>query len=171
MSSQQFIKNITNAMKPAFKTTALIAAIVMGCFTAFSAVFYSIRALHPSPYHYDLLQDIAIRSCMDMLLISLIVAGAALLTCRPAKDVTKPFRILTYILTALLGFTLISTPIIGQVSLSFWPPLWLRFVLMIAGCGWLFLLSRQEYAEPTPRAFRIALICGIIVLAVRNHPL
>lgn len=145
-------------MKSSFKTTALIAAIVMGCFIALSAVYYSIRALHPSPYHYDLLQDIAIRSCMDMLLISFIAAGAALLTCRPAKDVTKPFRILTYILTALLGFTLISTLIIGQVSLSFWAPLWLRFVLIIAGCVWLYLLSRQEMAEPTPNPARSALL-------------
>lgn len=152
-------------MKPSFKTTALIAAIGMGCFIAFSAVFYSIRALYPSPYHYDLLHDIAIRSCMDVLLISLIVAGAALLTRRPTKKVTKPFRILTYILAALLVLALISTPIIGHISLSFWPPLWLRFVLMIVGCVWLCLLSRQEAAEPAPHAFHIALICGIIVLA------
>ena len=155
-------------MKPSFKTTTLIAAIGMGLFIAFSTAFYSIHALHPSPYHYDLLQDIAIRSCMDVLLISLIVAGAALLTCRPTKDVTKPFRILTYILAALLGFALICAPMIGHVlfGLYIWPPLWLRFVLMIVGCVWLCLLSRQETAEPAPRAFRIALICGIIVLAV-----
>jgi hypothetical protein len=152
-------------MKPSFKTTTLIAAIGMGCFIAFSAVFYSIRTLLPCPYQYDLLQDIAVRSCMDVLLISLIVAGAALLTCRPTKDVTKPFRILTYVLALLLVLALISTPIIGQIRLSFWPPLWLRFVLMIVGCVWLCLLSLQEAAEPTPRAFRIALICGIIVLA------
>lgn len=153
-------------MKTSFKTTVLIAAICEWFYAAFIIIRHIVHAVWPHPYHYDLLQDILMRMVCNTMLAAIIIACIALYRYRPLS-VSKSFRILTYILTALLVFAFIQAPFsLFYIFGGFWPSFWLRVLIMILGGIWFWYLSKQEATAATPRSFKSALVCGIIIAAI-----
>ena len=155
-------------MKTSFKTTILIAAICEWFYAAFIIIQHVVRAILHHPYQYDLLQDIFLRMVCNAMLAAIIIACIALYKFRPLS-VSKSFRILTYILTALLVLAFMNAPFNSMCRLGilyFWPPFELRVIIMILGGIWFWYLSKQEATAATPLSFKSALVCGIIIAAI-----
>lgn len=168
-------------MKPTFKTTTHIAAIGMIVYTLYIAARFLIHLIHPMPYHYVLWEDICERLILDILPLSLMIAGIGLWNPstgeapQPPKggvkpvEVSKPFRILTLCLLAALGCTLILSPLyvfsIAGVTSLFPPFLW-RVVLMVAGIIWLFMLGNRTPGASVSRPFRVTLAIAMALLAL-----
>lgn len=158
-------------MKQSFKTLSIVAAAGVSIYTIFMVGIRIAHTFWPRPYHFDLLQDIFFRGMCDILLISIAISAIALKSCRPLQTATKQFRVFTYIFAALLVLTFICSPFTFSTvicicgAIHFWPPFGWRMLLLILGIVWLLMISKQPETEPTPRAYRVALICGIVVLA------
>ena len=157
-------------MKQSFKTLSLVAAAGVGIYTAF---IVGVRIMHivcPRAYHFDLMRDIFCRGMFDLLLVSIAVAAIAMMSKRPRQKATKQFRVFTYVLAALLVLTFICTPFTSVRCfygvMQLWPPFGWRVLLLILGIVWLWIISKQPETEPTPRAYRVALLCSIVVLAI-----
>ena len=158
-------------MKLSFKTTTLIAAIGIIVYTL-TEIVWCLRHV----FALDTLQFMQLREVLGLinigvLLISMGLACFALCKYRPIKNVSRSFRRLTIVLSVLLALTmLICTSPINLIRINgawfFYPSFNWRIVLMILGITWLFKLSGQETTEQSPKSFRVAAICGMIVLAL-----
>lgn len=156
-------------MKPTFKTTTLIAAIGMIVYTIYVVTHYALNVLCPTPYHFDLWDDICERLIFDILPISLIFVGIGLCEYRPAPIVSKPFRYLTIGLSIALIGTLLFSPLYSYqiVGLGYlFPSIYWRAILLISGIFWLFMLRTQPLEESSPRSYRVTLIAAIFLLAL-----
>lgn len=168
-------------MKTSFKTTTRIAAVGMIVYTLYIAARFLIHLIHPMPYHYVLWEDICERLILDILPLSLIIAGIGLWNPstgeapQPPKggvkpvEVSKPFRILTLCLLCGLAGTVILSPlyvfsIAGATSL--FPPFLWRVILAVAGIVWLFMLGNQTPGESVSLPFRVTLAIAMALLAL-----
>lgn len=156
-------------MTSSFKTTTLIAAIGMIVYTIYVLTHYALSVLCPTPYHYDLWNDICERLIIDILPVSLILAGVGLWKKRPAPNTSKPFRYLTIgLLVALVG-TLLLSPLHAHQILGIaylFPSIYWRALILVAGIVWLLMLRKQPLEEAAPRSYRVALIFAIATLAL-----
>lgn len=168
-------------MKPSFKTTTHIAAIGMIVYTLYIAARFLIHLIHPMPYHYVLWEDICERLILDILPLSLMIAGIGLWNPstgeapQPPKggvepvEVSKPFRILTLCLLCGLAGTVILSPLY-VFSIAGWapifPPFLWRVVLAVAGIIWLFMLGNRTPEESVSRPFRVTLAIAMALLAL-----
>lgn len=153
------------------KTKKLILCAAFGelAYTINLVVRFIISIVHPVKYHFDLLQDICQRSISDLLLVSIIIACFALIQSFP-KQTTKPFRIFTFCLAALLAISTIialthSYHIVYGVHYCFLPS-WLRITLLVVGFVWLLLLARQQEETTLPKAFKVIFYVGIAFLTL-----
>lgn len=158
-------------MKISFKTTTLIAAIGMSIYTIYIVINYVMHILYYCPYHFDLVQDICQRISMDTVLISMLIAGIALLQYRPLSRTSKSFRIYTLVLASLLFLAALvcSIPILGVYingARFFFPDFEWRIIFLIMGIVWLIMISRQEASERPSVPFRIVICCGMIALCI-----
>lgn len=158
------------AKKPSFKTTTLIAAIGMIVYTIYVVVRYAIHEFFPVPYHYDLLNDIQERIIIDILPVSLIIAGAGLWEYSPSITASKSFRALTICLFIALIGTLLVSPLYtyqtgGWMGYLF-PKICWRSILLVSGIVWLFMFRRQPLEETSPRSYRVTLILAMLLLAL-----
>ena len=160
-------------MKPAFKTTTLIAAIGMIAYTIYVVTRYAIHQFSPMPYHYDLWNDIIERIILNILPVSLIIAGIGLLNYSPSITASKPFRVFTICLFIALVGTLLFSPLYTYSSLYsslglgyLFPPIYWRTIFLISGIIWLFRLRQQPLEEESPRSYRITLILAMLLLTL-----
>lgn len=155
-------------MKLSFKTTTRIAAIGMIIYTLFIVTLFLIRHIDPTPYHFILWEDICVRLMLNILPLSLIIAGIGLWKEKPAT-VSKPFRILTISLLAALGGTLILSPFYVHSLLGItpiFPPFFWRVILCVASIIWLFMLGYQTTEKTPSLSFRVMLIIAMALLAL-----
>lgn len=157
-------------MKLSFKTSILIATIGMIIYVL-TEIVWQIRHI----FAVDIRQFMQLREVLGIinigvLLISMGFASFALCKYRPTKNVSSNFRRLTILLSVLLALTVLTcTPLINLIRINgawfFYPDFWWRILLTVLGVTWLLCLSRQEATEMTPKAFKVASICGMVILA------
>ncbi len=159
-------------MKPSFKTTTLIAAIGIIVYSLTEIVWCLRHVFALNTLQFMQFREVLGIINIGVLLISMGLACFALCKYRPTKNnVSRSFRRLTIVLSVLLALTmLICTSPINLIRINgawfFYPDFWWRILLMVLGVTWLFKLSRQETTEQSPQAFKVAVICGMIVLAL-----
>lgn len=158
-------------MKPSFKTTTLIAAIGMIVYSLTEITWILRHLFVLDTLHFMQLREVLGGINIGVLLISMGLACFALCKYRPIRNVSRSFRRLTIVLSVLLALTmLICTSPINLIRINgawfFYPDFWWRILLLVMGVTWLFKLSRQETTEQTPKAFKTAAICGMIILAL-----
>ena len=152
------------------KTKKLILCAAFGelAYTAYLVVRFIISTVHPVKYHFDLLQDVFLRSIFDVLLVSMIIACIALIQSFP-KQITKAFRAVSYSLALILLISTIialSHPIVIYGAYYCFLPYWLRIILLVLGFIWLLLLAQQEPEVTPSKIQKIILYAGIVILAI-----
>jgi hypothetical protein len=151
-----------------FKTTTLIAAIGVIAYTLYILTHYIIHVSGAASYHYELWNDICERLIIDILPLSLIVAGIGLLRFRPTSAASKAFRIFTICLLAALLVTLLVSPLytyrLAGAGYLF-PSIYWRLSVLVAAIVWLFMLRRQPTEEASSRWYQALLILTMILLA------
>lgn len=162
-------------MKLSQKTTSFIAAIGMIIYTIDIVARYFIYRNCPMDQNYDLWDDVRVRLVLDVLPVSLIVAGIGLWEKRPAENVSKPFRYLTIGLFVGMVGTLLFSPIytmLTGIPFPFFPflspSIYWRALVLIVGIIWLFMLRKQPLEEASPRSYKVSLIValGLLVLPI-----
>ena len=155
-------------MKPSFKTTNLIAAIGMIIYTVNVVARYVIYRNCPLDLNYDLWEDIRVRLVLDILPVSLIIAGIVLWNKRPSESASRPFRYLTIgLFVCMVGTLLFSPAYSGQIGFPFLSPsiCW-RAIILVSGIVWLFMLRKQPFEEATPRSYKVSLVVALGMLAL-----
>ena len=155
-------------MKLSQKTTSFIAAIGMIIYTIDIVARYFIYRNCPLDLNYDLWDDVRVRLVLDVLPVSLIVAGIGLWEKRPAENVSKPFRYLTIgLFVCMVGTLLFSPAYTGPMDIPFLSPsIYWRALVLIVGIVWLFMLRKQPHEEASPRSYRVSLAVAVGLLAL-----